>query len=198
MTKKKDPKDYLPVGAPSKYRPEYCELLIKHMSKGGTMESFPSKLPGRECLATVYNWLDAHPEFLEARKHGMARLHEYYEGLGRTIASGQLRRVKSERPVLDAEGKPVKPEKPNGIKGKPVYDKNGEVLYEREYEPAQPGQSTFIFMTKNMLGWRDRKDVEVTGKDGGPINFSEATNAELEKELAALIAKAAHGTADKN
>ena len=177
MTKKKDPKDLLPTGAPTKYRPEYCELLIEHMAQGGTMESFPSKLPGRVCLATVYNWLDAQPEFLEARKAGTPRLHQFYEQMGKTIASGQLRRVKSERPVLNEAGEPV-------------YDKNGKVLYEREYEPAQPGQSTFIFMTKNMLGWRDRKDVEVSGKDGGPINFSNLTDEQLQKVIDDLVEQA--------
>ena len=34
-------------------------------------------------------------------------------------------------------------------------------------------QSAYIFTMKNVAGWRDRVDVEHTGKDGGPIEVKE-------------------------
>ena len=33
-------KERNPVGRPTKYKPEYCEMLIEHMSEGLSFESF--------------------------------------------------------------------------------------------------------------------------------------------------------------
>lgn len=173
-TKKKLPEERVKTGRPTLYKPEYCSLLVNHLKNGGTMESFGSNIP---CSAqTVYTWVETHPEFLEAKKEGESMRHAYYENMGKMIASGNLRRLKSEVPVI--------------VDGKPIYDAEGNVIYKREYEAATPGQSTFIFMTKNMLGWKDRKDVELTGKDGGPVAFANLGKEDLDKAIEDLIGRA--------
>lgn len=154
------------MGRPSEYKKEYGPLLIDHMKKGGTLESFGSKIG--HAKQTIYNWFEAHPEFLDARKEGEPHLHSFYEELGKTIATGQLRRLKSEKPALDKDDKPI-------------IGPDGKVLMIREYEAATPGQSAYIFLTKNLLGWRDKKDIEVAGKDGGPIKFADMSDDELIK-----------------
>ena len=134
-------------GQPTKYDPEYCALLIEHCKKGNSLESFGSLV---NCSKqTIYNWLKQFPDFLDARNKGMAFMSKYYEELGKAMATGRLTRMVSEEPVI-------------GIDGKPVLDPNTrEVMMRREFEPAQGSAAVFIFLTKNMLGWRDRRDFAV-------------------------------------
>lgn len=66
----------MPAGRPSKYKPEYCQMLIEHMAKGYLYESFAGVV--ETCWDTLYDWEVAHPEFLEAKKEGLAKamLHD--------------------------------------------------------------------------------------------------------------------------
>lgn len=57
------------VGRPSKYDPKYCEMLVEHMAEGFSFEAFAGKL--RVSRATVFNWRDQNPEFLDAYKVGL-------------------------------------------------------------------------------------------------------------------------------
>lgn len=48
-----------------KYKPEYCEMLIEHMAKGHSFESFGGVvLCG---VRTLYDWAERFPEFAEAK-----------------------------------------------------------------------------------------------------------------------------------
>lgn len=150
-------------------------MLTDHLKGGGTIRSF-----GAKCHAgkdTIYGWLKEYPEFADARKEGEGYQHEFYQNMGKMIATGQLRRVKSETVRL-------------GTDGKPLYDRNGDLIYDRTYEPANGSATAWIFMCKNILGWRDRQDIEMSGKEGGPINFSNLSREELDKKIAELVAKA--------
>jgi transposase len=53
-------------GQPTKYKPEYCEKLIKHMSKGLGYMSFGASIGHTN--STVHNWEKDHPEFLDAKE----------------------------------------------------------------------------------------------------------------------------------
>jgi hypothetical protein len=176
-TPKKRPEDLQKLGRKSTYKPGYCELLVHHMKEGGTLESFGAKTTPYVSTQTVYNWLDQHPDFFDAKKQGEPLRILFYESMAKTMSLGQLRRIKSERARLDASGKVV-------------YDKNGNVVMDREYETATPAQAVFIFLTKNVCGWRDRKDIELSGKDGGPMNFANVSDDDLKVELKKLIAEA--------
>lgn len=54
------------MGAPSLYKPEYIHLLIEHGKNGNPFETFGAEVG--VSVATLYNWCDAHPDFLEAKK----------------------------------------------------------------------------------------------------------------------------------
>lgn len=169
----------MPAGRPSKYEPRFCQMLIEHCKKGGTFESFGAIV---HCgISTLKRWEEEHDEFRAARKEGMPYLIEYYSNMGKMLATGQLRRVKSETPVIvkDREGNEVA-----------LKDDKGEIVYKRTYEPAVGNAAAWIFLTKNILGWRDRKDIEHSGPDGGPINFANMSDEELKKKLADLQEKA--------
>lgn len=150
-TPRKDPKDYLKVGRPTKYKPEYCQLLVEHMKQGGTVESFGSKCLQPDgngvSIATVYLWFDQHLEFMEARTSGMAFLHQFYEQIGKGLATGQLK---------------------------------GNA---RAWE----------FLTKNMIGYRDRKEVQLAGTPGGePISLTSEITSDDKETIKQILKKALH------
>jgi hypothetical protein len=59
-------------GAPTKYKPEYCKLLVEHMESGLSFLSFAGTIG--VCFDTLYEWERVFPEFSEAKRQGKARL----------------------------------------------------------------------------------------------------------------------------
>ncbi len=61
----------------SKYKPEYCELLIEHMAGGFSFDSFGAKVRcgGR----TLYDWLVKHEDFNTAYTMAKHEALEFYE-----------------------------------------------------------------------------------------------------------------------
>lgn len=74
----------MPGGRPSKYKPEYCELLIDHMSRGGSYEGFAGHPQVRVSIPTLYVWEQDHPEFLEAKGVAVASARNHWEEIGAT------------------------------------------------------------------------------------------------------------------
>ena len=68
------------VGRPSKYDPKYCEMLIEHMSKGYSFESFGAVIGSNR--DTLYEWAKRHSEFSDAKKHANDRCLEFWEKQG--------------------------------------------------------------------------------------------------------------------
>lgn len=50
---------------PSKYKPEFCNQIIKHCRNGGTIEQFASEVGVHK--DTLYQWADKHPDFAYAK-----------------------------------------------------------------------------------------------------------------------------------
>lgn len=78
MTKKAVKKH--PGGRPTLYKKEYCEKLIKHMAKGFSFESFAGLM--RVSKQTIYEWLDKHKEFSDAKKEAMELNRLFWEQKG--------------------------------------------------------------------------------------------------------------------
>lgn len=168
-----------PVGRPSSYRPEYCQKLIEHMRLGHGFHTFGVTLDPMVSHQTLYDWLDAHQEFLEAKSQGEKLSEKTWEEILRAGATGQLRRIKKEAPKTDDFGNVM-------------YDAKGNVIMEREFEPAAFNATATIFALKNKFParWRDRKEVEVAGKEGAPIRFQELSKDQAKvslKKLATLL-----------
>lgn len=53
-----------PVGRPSKYKPEFCEAIVKHGKLGMTVPEMADELD--VSIQTLYEWSGVHPEFSEA------------------------------------------------------------------------------------------------------------------------------------
>jgi len=67
-------------GQPTKYRPEYCELVIELGDKGYSREMIAVEL--NVSWNTLLNWMDANPDFLEALEFAKMREMVYFEKLG--------------------------------------------------------------------------------------------------------------------
>lgn len=68
------------IGRPSKYKKEYCEMLIEHMSKGLSFESFAA-IP-RVCDDTLREWEKVNPDFSAAKKIAFQLNRLFWEKLG--------------------------------------------------------------------------------------------------------------------
>jgi len=76
MAKRKEP-----FGRPTKYRKEFCQLLIEHMAEGLSLESFGGKV--HVCKDSLYEWVKKHKDFSDAFGLGKAACQLYWEKLGR-------------------------------------------------------------------------------------------------------------------
>lgn len=68
-------------GRPTEYRPEYCQLLLAHLSEGLSFESFAAVVD--VCKQTIYSWLEKFPEFADAKARGFEKNRLFWERLGR-------------------------------------------------------------------------------------------------------------------
>jgi len=76
-------------GRDTLYKPEYCELLITHMSKGLSLESFGALIGVHR--NTLYLWRDNQPEFAEAIQLGREKSLYFYETLGIQGMAGKIK-----------------------------------------------------------------------------------------------------------
>lgn len=79
----------MPGGRPTKYKPEYCGMLIEHMSKMHSFESFGATINvGRNAL---YEWLKAHAEFQDAKRIAREKLQLACERMGLGLMTGKVK-----------------------------------------------------------------------------------------------------------
>lgn len=61
----------------SHFEKKYCDMLIAHMSKGLSFESFGAEIHrGRD---TLYRWARRYPEFQEAKQKAEAHCQKWWE-----------------------------------------------------------------------------------------------------------------------
>lgn len=76
------------AGRPTKYKEEYCELLIKHMAEGLSLEAFAGVVGVNQ--DTIHEWVKKHPKFSEAKSLGLPLARLFWEKLARGIALGKI------------------------------------------------------------------------------------------------------------
>jgi DNA-binding XRE family transcriptional regulator len=67
-------------GRPTLYKEEFCDLLISHMEKGYSYESFAGLLGVSK--QTIYDWEKANQEFLDSKKIGTEKSRLFWEKVG--------------------------------------------------------------------------------------------------------------------
>jgi len=71
------------MGRPTKYKPEYCDLIVSMLGDGASLTEFRAEIGGIS-PQTVHNWKEAHPEFLEAFTRAETMGQAYWEKKLRT------------------------------------------------------------------------------------------------------------------
>ncbi|MEP7452408.1 hypothetical protein [Phyllobacterium sp. SB3] len=71
------PKSDNPIGRPSLYKPEYCDLVIEVMQQGLGLNSFAAA--AGVSRRTVTEWMEVHSEFAEAVSRAKAFAASWYE-----------------------------------------------------------------------------------------------------------------------
>jgi len=72
----------MPAGRPTKYKPEYCQKVEDLMYEGASIEEVAWTL--RISKQTLYDWKEAHPEFLDAIKTGVENSKGWWKFQGRS------------------------------------------------------------------------------------------------------------------
>jgi hypothetical protein len=144
------------LGRPVKYQPFFCALLVDHLSKGMTFQSFGACVGADR--ATVYRWLK-HEEFCDARKRGEASQEKTIVQMLQAVAHGQLTRTYDK--TFMVEGLPI---------------------VQQVTEPTSGNASAAMYLAKNILGWKDKHDVTISGDPANPIVArTESTEEKLER-----------------
>jgi len=117
----------------SKYKPEYCDLLIHHMANGLSFESFAGLIDVDQ--DTLYNWIKLAGEgntfyqpFSDAKKKGVEKCRLFWERIGVRMTLGLPIKF------IDAET-------------------------HKEIETKRYNTTAWIFNMKNRFKWRDTFDV---------------------------------------
>ena len=76
-----------PVGRPTAYRPEMCELLIEAMAGGLSAEAAAAKIGIG--ARTLFTWQQQHPEFMQAIQEGRHQALLFWEQRAIAVAHGK-------------------------------------------------------------------------------------------------------------
>lgn len=68
------------MGRPSKYKPEFCQMLIVHMEQGYSFETF-SAIIGVD-RDTLYEWAKVYEEFSDSKKQAFIKCQLFWEKMG--------------------------------------------------------------------------------------------------------------------
>lgn len=71
----------MPAGRPTNYTPDICEKVIPLLKQGMSIAELGLEL--EVGYTTIYEWMDKHPEFAQAIKHGREYSQGHWEREGR-------------------------------------------------------------------------------------------------------------------
>ncbi len=154
----------MPGGRPSSYRAEYVEQVYKLALLGANDDEIASIFS--VTAQTLYNWDKLHPEFLASRARG------------KDLADANV----AERLYKRALGYEHDAVKIMQYEGEPVI-----VPYTEHYPPDTQAASWWL-KNRQSAKWKDRH--EVTGADGGPIEFAAVLMAARERRIAGPLIEA--------
>lgn len=72
--------DQAKLGRPTKYKEEYCQMLIEHMSSGLSFESFAAVIDVNR--DTLYEWAKVHSDFSDTKKRAFDKCLLWWEKAG--------------------------------------------------------------------------------------------------------------------
>ena len=160
----------MPGGRPTKYKEEFAEQAKKLCKLGATDSELANFF--NVTIPTIDNWKLTHPKFFGAIK------------TAKQEADNRVERRLYEK-AMGYEQDAVKIFMPASAT---------EPVYAPYREKIAPDTTAAIFWLKNRQKekWRDTKDHELSGKDGGPIETEEKSDPRgLARKLILSLAQAA-------
>jgi len=151
-------------GRPSAYRPEFAEQARKLCEMGATDWDLAQFFEVN--TTTIWRWSQVHDEFCNALKAGKEAADE------RVARSLYHKAIGYSREAVK------------------IMQYEGAVIEQPYVEHTAPDTTAAIFWLKNRRPkeWRDKTDVEMTGKDGGPIQTEDVTAKEIARRMAFALA----------
>lgn len=73
------------MARPSTYDPAFCEQVIAWGEQGKSLTWMAAELDA--CKQTLHNWMDTHPEFLDAMTRAKAKSQQWWEDAGQNAMS---------------------------------------------------------------------------------------------------------------
>ena len=128
-------------GRPTLYKPEYAEQAAKLCALGAKDIEIADFFDVH--LDTLYEWRNVHPDFSESIK------------VAKEAADTRVERGLYER----ATGYSYPAEKVVG----------GKIVKHREHVPPDPTSMIFWLKNRKPKEWRDRREQEITGASGAPL-----------------------------
>ena len=141
-------------GRPTKYKPEFADKMVEFFSQPPIREVTTIDAKGNETTQVLPGHFPTLARF--ATNIGVTKdtLHDW--ATAKHIETGELKHPD----FLSAYKKAKDLQEANLVEG----------------TIAGAYNSTFaIFTAKNVLGWRDKVEQEITGKDGGPLQAIQVT-----------------------
>ena len=135
-------------GRPSKYRAEYAEMARKFCLLGATNADLAEMFEVDE--STIDRWISVHKEFRTQIKKG------------RAVADARV----AEKLYHRAVGYEHEDEK--------IFNNDGDAMRVKTIKHYPPDTVAGIFWLKNRQRdkWRDTKDMNHAGQDGGPLEIT--------------------------
>lgn len=160
------------MARPEKWKAEYAKIVKVACSLGATDQEIADMLG--VSVRTIYYWRQTKPALCAAMVVGKEEADNRVERSLYNRATGYS--YQSEKIVTVAQG--------GGY---------SEVQHIPIREHVPPDVTAQIFWLKNRRkdDWRDRQQLEHTGKDGGAIETVELTPREIAQRAAFLLAKGA-------
>jgi hypothetical protein len=152
----------IPVPGPGRkslYREEYADQAFKLCLLGATDEELAGFFG--VVTATIYNWKQEHPAFLEATIAGKVKADaEVAHSLYRTATGHQ---ITAEKIVKTAEGK-------------------FEAIRYKQFIPGDPNAAYKWLLNRRRQDWRDTQRLEHSGPGGGPIAVIELVAPQMPRD----------------
>lgn len=149
------------MGRPSKYHEDFPDKAYRFSLLGATVREMAEQFGVSE--DTVYEWKKRYPEFSDAIARGQEPANAevahalYDKAVGAEWVEEQAIKLKT---VEYSDGKRVREEE------------RVEVVEVTRRAPPDTPAAIFWLKNRRPDEWRDRKEHELSGKDGAPINIT--------------------------
>jgi len=78
----------MPPGRPTKYKPEFCDVVVGVGEDGGTLAEMAEACDVDR--STINDWIDRHPDFSRAIKRGQQKAQIWWEKQGKLATFGGI------------------------------------------------------------------------------------------------------------